>query len=894
MAFNPLRGLRILLVSAGALALASALGSVAFHLLFLRDLPDLKSVDDYRPALASHVYDRNGLMIGEFFSERRRLTPLSSLPAHVVDAFVASEDNSFFEHTGIDYMSILRAAWVNLRAGGEIIQGGSTITQQMVKSLLLSPERKYRRKIREMILARRIEVRFSKQEILHLYLNQIYFGHGAYGIGEAANTYFGKPVEELTVSEGALLAGLPKAPSRFSPFANPKRAELRRRYVLGRMLATERIDPETYEWTIADLPVLRAETSNEAIEASAYFTEEVRRLLFDELGGDKTLRGGLSIETTLDLPLQIAAVEAVKKGLKDLDRRQGYRGHIRRVPVSQIPAEIDLLAEKNGLALPVDDELEDDTAAPEVKDEAAESASGSVTEPGVLSETDIHFFNDVGLSYTLEARSNFAGWSPPEIPEGTSLLGVVTEVDIEKQVAWVSFAPGVQGAVALKDVDWARAPDRHARPRPVTSIGAIFSEGDVARFRRLPPPEERKSADESGGIDWDETMAFDLEQEPIVQGALLSLDVTSGDVLALVGGADFRKSQFNRVTQAQRQPGSAFKPLIYGAALARSYSGASILYDRPVVYVDETSGFIWRPRNYGRSFYGPITLRESLVRSVNNATVHLFRDVGVDFVLEYARHLGITSPLNRDLSLALGSSGVSLLELTRAYAVYPSGGRRVTPVYIRRVMDQEGRVLLENVALRNVSDEVEHGDAKLFGVDVAALDDETSEEEVDPDQLIPPEQAYLATSLMRAVVTDPHGTGWRLRALKRPLAGKTGTTNEQGDAWLMGFSPTVMTGVWVGHDEKHFLGWGETGSRAAAPIWVDYMRVALADRPIRDFSVPEPIVFARIDRKTGLLAASGSTDTVFQAFVSGTEPTETDTTARTTSEGRRLLRLDAF
>ena len=479
----------------------------------------------------------------------------------------------------------------------------------------------------------------------------------------------------------------------------------------------------------------------------------------------------------------------------------------------------------------------------------------------------------------------------------------MTEVDIEKQVAWVSFAPGVQGAVALKEVEWARAPDRHARPRPVKSIEAVFSEGDVARFRRVPPPEKSEPADELG-VDWNETMAFDLEQDPIVQGALLSIDVTSGDVLALVGGADFEKSQFNRVTQAQRQPGSAFKPLIYGAALARSYSGASILHDRPVVYVDETSGFVWRPRNYGRSFYGPITLRESLVRSVNNATVHLFRDVGVDFVLEYARHLGITSPLNRDLSLALGSSGVSLLELTRAYAVYPSGGRRVTPVYIRRVVDREGRVLLENVSLRNISDETENGDDELFGVDVAALDDETSdgeisdeetsEEEVDPNQLIPPEQAYLATSLMRAVVTDPHGTGWRLRALKRPLAGKTGTTNEQGDAWLMGFSPTVMTGVWVGHDENHFLGWGETGSRAAAPIWVDYMRVALADRPIGDFPVPEPIVFARIDRKTGLLAASGSTDTVFQAFVSGTEPTENDTTARTTSEGRRLLRLDAF
>ncbi len=861
MAFTGLQGPRILLAAVGALALAGALGSLAFYLTFVRDLPDLDSVDDYQPTLTSRVYDRHGLLIGEFFSERRRLTPLTSVPAHVVDAFVASEDNAFFEHTGIDYLSILRAAWVNLRAGGEIVQGGSTITQQMVKSLLLSPERKLRRKIREMILARRIEERFSKQEILYLYLNQIYFGHGAYGIGEAADTYFGKPVEKLTVSEGALLAGLPKAPSRYAPFANPERAELRRRYVLRRMLATERIDPETYEWTIADVPILRSDSSSQSIEASAYFTEEVRRLLFEVLGSDETLRGGLTIETTLDLRLQIAAVEALKKGLVDLDRRQGYRGPVRRVPVSEIPGEIDRLGEENGLALPVASELEE-TADP--------ASSGSGDE--IIAE-----------------------WSPPEIPESQTLLGVVTEVDADAQVAWVAFAPRVKGAVHLKEVEWARTPDRHARPRPVNSIDAVFAEGDVARFRRVPPRDES----EPDGIDWGETVALGLEQEPIVQGALLSLEVTSGDVLAMVGGSDFRKSQFNRVTQARRQPGSAFKPLIYAAALARSYSGASILYDRPVVYVDQTSGFIWRPRNYGRSFYGPITLREALVRSVNNATVHLFRDVGVDFVIEYAHHVGITSPLNRDLSLALGSSGVSLLELTQAYAVFPAGGRRVTPIFIRRVIDNEGRVLLENVALSNVSGDTEEDadgevDEDLLGVNVAALDDENSEEEVDPDQLIPPEQAYLTTSLLRAVVTDPHGTGWRLRALNRPLAGKTGTTNDQGDAWLMGFSPTLMTGVWVGHDESHFLGWGETGSRAAAPIWVDYMRFALADRPVRDFAVPEPIVFARIDRKTGLLAGSHNADTVFQAFLSGTEPTETATTARTTSEGRRLLRLDAF
>jgi penicillin-binding protein 1A len=880
MAFIRSRGLRRLLAAVGLLAGGAVFGWLAFYLAFVRDLPDLRSVSDYQPPLASRVYDRNGRLIGEFFTERRRLTPLAEVPRHVIDAFVSGEDSSFFEHTGIDYASILRAAWVNLRAGGEFVQGGSTITQQMVKGLLLSPERKLRRKVREMILARRIEERFSKEEILYLYLNQIYFGHGAYGIGEAAHTYFGKAVADLSVSEGAQLAGLPKAPSRYSPFANPEQAERRRLYVLGRMLADERIDAETYERAVAEVPTLRKETDSEAIAAAAYFTEEVRRFLFDELGGEMTLRGGLVIDTTLDASLQSAAQQAVRQGLIDLDRRQGYRGHVRKTPRSAIPAEIERLARENDL-LPPEPEAEASDADAEVPEAEVEPPEAEDAPPPT---------GAAGV-----ASSEAEAPAVPEVPADRVLLGVVTDVDTEAQVARVAFAPGVEGVVHLEDVAWARKPDPDSAPRPVKSIDRIFAQGDVARFRRLPPEpaEERDGAPQEP-----ELVRLGLEQEPLVQGALLSIDVASGDVLALVGGFDFDKSQFDRVTQARRQPGSAFKPLIYGAALARGYTPVSILYDRPVVYVDETSGFVWRPRNYGRSFYGPITLREALVRSVNNATVHLFRDVGVDFVMNYARRIGIESPLNRDLSLALGSSGVSLLELTRAYATFPAGGRRVTPIYIRRVTDREGQVLFENVPLGDAPPaEPGDGSDELADVDVAAAEgDRNGEppETADPDQLIPPEQAYLATALLRAVVTDPHGTGWRLRALKRPVAGKTGTTNDQGDAWFMGFSPDIMTGVWVGHDESRFLGWGETGSRAAAPIWVDYMRAALADRPVRDFPVPESIVFARVDRKTGLLAGANSDDAVFQAFVAGTEPTETDTVERATSEERRLLRLDGL
>ncbi len=863
MAFLRSRGLRTLLAVAAFLALGTLLGAVGVYLAFLRELPDLRSLDDYQPPLASRVLDRNGAPIGVFFNERRELTPLEAVPGHVIDAFVASEDSAFFEHQGIDFQSILRAAWMNLLAG-EKVQGGSTITQQMVKGLLLSPERTYRRKIREMILARRIEQHFSKREILYLYLNQIYFGRGAYGIGEAARTYFDKEVGDLRVAEAALLAGLPKAPSRYSPYANPERAEERRRYVLKRMLEDELIDPETWTAAVAEKPVLVDPEATDAYAAAAYFTEEVRRRLFDELGGDAVLQGGLLIETSLDLDLQRAAVAAVKRGLEDLDQRHGYRGPLRRA--EELDAELEQLARENGFvreALAA--EPEDPTLVDEVELEvaASEADAPEASAPEVTPESE---------------PPPDAGGVPALLPGGL-YTGVVTEVDPAAKLARVGFGAGVQGTVRLEDVDWAGA------GRKGDSIGAVFRKGDVAQFRPLAP-------DELGDDALPDELRVTLHQDPIVQGALLSFEVESGEVLALVGGYDFEKSQFDRATQARRQPGSAFKGIIYAAALAHGYTPASILYDRPVVYVDERSGFAWRPQNYGRSFYGPITMRQALVRSVNNATVHLFRDVGVGNVIDYARRLGIDSPLSRDLSLALGSSGVSLFELTRAYAVFPAQGRRVVPLFIRRVLDRAGNVLLENVRLDATPplEEEPSQPSELLDVAQQGAADQTP----DDAQLIPPEQAYLITDLLRAVVVDPKGTGHRLRALNRPVAGKTGTTNEQADAWFMGFSPDIVTGVWVGHDESRFLGNGETGSKAASPIWVDYMSVALAERPVRDFPVPEPIVFARIDRQTGLLADAASTDTVFQPFLAGTEPTESAKTARTASEGRRLMRLDSF
>jgi penicillin-binding protein 1A len=899
MSFFGSRAFRALLAAAVVLFLAAGAGGLWFYDEFLRDLPDLRRIEDYRPALTSVVLDRKGRLIGEFYEENRRLVPIGEIPRHSQLAFVAAEDKSFFEHKGLDYSSILRAALANLRGGG-IRQGASTITQQTVKSLLLTPERTFRRKFREMILARRLEEHFTKDEILYLYVNQIYFGHGAWGIGQAARAYFGKDVSDLTISESALLAGLPQRPSDYSPYRNPESAERRRLYVLERMMLDGFITEDEYEEAVASPPEIHGPEDEEGIRPAAHFTELVRRYLFDRLGGDEVLRGGLVIETTVDLELQKAAVAAVRAGLEAHDRRQGYRGPIRRVARADIEAELARLAEENADAFvhPVpDDEATDESGAP-VEGEAADTpdvaANAEASEAGEPTDAG------AGPGDGIAEADGSAAPTPPELPIDEPVVGVVLEVDGKAQQARVGFAPGLEGIVHLEDVTWAWKSDPDRRRWKVERIGTVFSVGDVTRFVRMEEDDaeadedvaEAEAASEEGDPEAPpEPVRVALFQAPIVQGALLSIDNDTGDVIALVGGYDYERSEFNRAVQARRQPGSAFKPFIYGAALERGYTPVSEVVDRPVVYTDPVSGFVWAPRNYGRQFHGPMPMRDALKKSINNATVHLFRDVGVDFVIDYARRFGIQSPLSRDLSLALGSSSVTLLELTTAYSVFPNKGRRVVPRFILRVTTRDGQVLLEDVPLGPAPPPVLRPLSDDEGATTVA--DYPDGEILPTDQVISEAAAYLMCDLLKAVVQE--GTGRRLRKLGRPLAGKTGTTNEQGDAWFMGFSPDITTGVWVGHDDNRELGFGETGAGAALPIWGDYMKVALASRPIRDFDVPsENIVFARIDRGTGLLADASSRDAYFQPFIEGTEPQRTVSQSESASDARRALRDDIF
>jgi penicillin-binding protein 1A len=893
MAFIRPGGFRILLLGGVLLTLGAAVGGFWFYATFLRNLPDLQSVDDFRPALASTVLDRDGLPIGEFYNERRYIAPLDQIPEHTRLAFVAAEDQNFFEHAGIDYSAIVRAAWVDLRAG-KIKEGASTITMQLVKQLLLSPERKFRRKVREMILARRIESRFSKNEILYLYLNQIYYGHGAWGIAAAARSYFGKPVNELTVSESALLAGLPQRPSEYSPFIDPEAAERRRQSVVRRMRSMGAIDEAEAEAALEDIPVLAANEPNEDYVASAYFTEEVRRYLYDRLGGDVVLEGGLVVETTIDLRLQHAAIEAVAAGLTGHDRRYGYRGHIRHVKPSEIEAEIARLAEENGL-LPEEEEDEatgeESLAEGEDGPEPGATADAPAEEP--VAEPELGSAEDLGEEEKPEEDD-----LGPQLPADEPVVGVVISVDRKADVARVAFATGLEAEVHLADADWARKPSPKRPPASVKRISDLFKQGDVASFMLLadgdskaPYPEERPEESASDEEPVPQPPRVALYQVPEVEGALLSLETATGDVLAMVGGRDQAHSEFNRATQAQRQPGSAFKPIIYGAALSRSYTPVSIIYDRPIVIEDSESGFVWRPRNYSRHFFGPMPMRRALAKSVNNATVHLFRDVGVDYVIDYARRIGIQSPLTRDLTLALGSSDVNLLELTSAYAVFPNGGRRVVPRFIRKVTDRDGQVLLEDVALGNPPPPV------LKPLENPRADRE--ETDVYPDgEILPTDrvtseaEAFLMCDLLKAVVQE--GTGRGVKRLGGYLAGKTGTTNDQADAWFMGFSPDITTGVWVGYDSVKRLGWGETGAKAALPIWRDYMKVALQGRPVRDFDAPDHIVYERVDPETGLLADATTRNAYFQPFLENTAPTESSSNQSRVTDTRRSLREDAF
>ena len=743
------------------MGIALGLGGVISILwIGTQGLPSFELLQNYQPSLVSRVYADNGEVIGQYYVERRIYIPLSKMPQNLLNAVIAVEDARFFDHPGLDIVGIARAAWTNLKQGGKI-QGASTITQQLARSLFLSPERTYQRKIRELILAIKMEFILTKEQILEMYLNQIYFGHGAYGVGSASLTYFDKDLSEIALPEAAFLAGLPKAPNTYSPYRNPQLAKQRQEHVLKRMVQAGFI-PQALSEEVANSDISFKRRSLETI--ASYYLEHVRQTLVERYGEAMVYKGGLQVYTTLNTAMQKSAEEALHIGLRQLDKRQGWRGPI---------------GHKN-----------------------LESSPDS--QPDDLSHSE---FNQ------------------PSPSKGVFYAVVLKVTEDEAEIL---VADTYKGRITLKDMRWAR----RQLPKGVDVTGAVILKDPKAN-QILTPGDIIEVAAKNGDL---ESGEFRLEQTPIVEGALIALDPRTGAVKAMVGGYNYERSQFNRAVIAHRQPGSAFKPIIYATALKKGLTPATLVLDAPVVYVEEDK--TWKPENYEKRFYGQITLREALRHSRNAATVRLLEQIGVYDVIEVARALGIKSHLDDDLSLALGSSSVTLQELTSAYGVFANQGLALPPYTVTVVKNLEGEVLEQHM--------------------------------FEPRQAVKKETAYLVSNMMMDVIQ--RGTGRQAKTIGRPLAGKTGTTNSFHDAWFVGYAPNLATGVWVGFDGMRTLGKVESGAHAALPIWTRFMTRSLKSLPVLTFEIPEGIRFAQVEPNTGLLASETSKKTTTEVFAAGTEP----------------------
>ena len=851
---------------------------IYFSWIFL-SLPRVFQMSDYKPPLLTEVYDRNGHKIGEFFKERRLLFKYENMPTQLINAFVAAEDGSFFSHRGINLKAILRAALANLKAGKKV-QGGSTITQQLARTLLLTSKKTYTRKIKEVILSLRIETTLSKQDILYMYLNQIYLGHGAYGVEMASRIYFRKSTKNLSLGEMALLAGLPKAPSRFSPIFNPERAKARQVYVLNRMKDEMYITEDIFQKTLK--AGIKIYTRKDFNEQSPYYLETVRRALLPHFEPSYLLEKGLKIWTAMDFSHQIEAQKSLKKGLEELDKRQGFRGVIENLPLKEKQLELMEASSKK-----LKSHLKDHLILPPYKgsmgkkEEEVEQIKETLAEEKIKEEKE---------------QTDFPWEEHKPLLTGVIFKALITSLEEDKAEVQTPWGKEI---LHLKDLTWAIPIKNKKEQQILDNLKDVFKVQDVisVRLRDLENENENENESES------EISPFVLElyQEPLVEGGLISFDLKNSDVIALVGGYDFNRSQFNRAYQAQRQSGSIFKSFVYGAALEKGFHAASLISDAPVVFTpeeaeekegepadsfleeeEEEKKDIWKPSNINERFSGDLLFRTALIRSLNVPTVKIIEKIGLKWVQFYAKQLGILSPLNPDYTMALGSSSLTLYEITKAFSLFPRLGRDMSPQLVHKVEDREGNPLLLNLSMQELFQKqtdkknqfIQENKDKWFS------EENTSEKalqwkqflEEDSKQLLSPESSYVMTHLLSSVIHDPEGTGRRAQVLKRPVGGKTGTTDGYYDTWFVGFSPFISTGVWVGFDTEKTLGHGETGSRVALPIWIDYMEASHSELPIEDFTIPEKIVFVNIDTETGGLVSSDSTKIARQAFIEGTEP----------------------
>ncbi|MDD1525695.1 penicillin-binding protein [Bradyrhizobium sp. WBOS7] len=785
------------LFAAGTVVFLVGVGAVAgliWH--FSKDLPDYSQLQDYEPPVMTRVHAVDGSLVGEYAKERRLYLPIQAVPKLVINAFLAAEDKNFYEHGGIDYTGMARAGLVYIQNYGSNRrpQGASTITQQVAKNFLLTNEVSFARKIKEALLAMRIEKTYSKDKILELYLNEIYLGLGAYGIAAASLVYFDKSVNELTVAEASYLAALPKMPATLHPVRNRDRAIERRNYVVDRLLENGWIKQADADKARKEPLAVTSRSNGAHTFAGEYFAEEVRRDIFERYGEKKLYEGGLSVRTTLNPKIQVMARKAMVTGLVNYDEQQGYRGAISKLDIS----------------------------------------------------------GDWGVKLAeIKSLSDISPWR----------MAVVLETS--DQSARIGFQPSRElggavskqretGIITVDGVKWARAVQGGTKGKTPTAVSQVLQPGDVIYADPL-----YKDGQPVEG-------QYRLRQIPEVSGAMVAMDPWTGRVLAMVGGFSFDQSQFNRATQAYRQPGSSFKPIVYSAALDNGYTPSTVVLDAPIEIDQGQGAGVWRPENFSSGkFQGPVTLRNALRQSLNTVTVRLAQDIGMPLIGEYARRFGVYDELPNYLSYALGAGETTAMRMVTAYSMLANGGRRVKPTLIDRIQDRYGHTIFK------------HDQRECRGCDApGGWKNQPEPQLIDRrEQVLDSMTAYQITELMEGVVQS--GTATVIKAVGKPVAGKTGTTNEAKDAWFVGFSPDIAVAIYMGYDKPRPLGKGNaaTGGHLAAPIARDFLQLALADKPAVPFKVPAGIKLVRVAAKTGMRAGPGETGgTILEAFKPGTAP----------------------
>ncbi len=855
------------------------------------DLPQINSLSDYSPPIPSRVYSKDGHLLMELSKEKRDLATIDEIPEKVINGFLAAEDDNFYNHSGIDYMGIVRAMVINIKAG-RIVQGASTITQQVAKSLLLTSERTFSRKIKDLILATKIEEKLSKKEILFLYLNQVYLGGGYYGVKSAFRGYFDKELSEASIGEIALISGLLVAPSKYSPYNRPKQAKARQRYVLGRLFKTEKITEEEYKAALAE--EIKIQIRKPVPLKAGYFSDWIRQRLVAHFGKEDFITNGYEIVTTLNWELQKKAEEEVLSGVREIDKRQGYKGPLshlegsdqindylykQRVSVFEDASNY-LIFKADGTTIREFVDNEENYNQKQL-DEIEFLKSNEVEKKNFLvygNQTEDTIVQYLEFDKPVEAivekvsdsqRMIYANHAGVKILIPYDHFKWAHERKIQVERHWWSYQTHPESILKAGDVILVQIKNEIVSPTKYINKEFYSIYGQVPKLKNLLSEQKFYLAS--------------LDQDPDAQGALISISPNTGEIIAMVGGSDFSKSQFNRAVQSNRQPGSAFKPLIYAAGLENGYTPASTLLDSPQALGGVDDSLSWKPRNYDGDFKGTMTFRHALEESRNIPTIKLLQDVGVDKMIDFVKRVGINADLPQDLSISLGSFGINLLDLVKLYSIFPNGGKLTKLKSIISIKDRNGEVQF-------LKEEKESEEEKSISVsETAALNSDdnedkvsedietvTKEEKINPfhvnltdEQVYDSRLAYIMTNLLKGVVQ--HGTGRHAKDISSYIGGKTGTTNNYVDAWFLGFSAKAVTGVWTGFDNNQTLGFGETGSKAALPIWKEFMRKAIAEYGDVDFNSPSGIVNVAINSKTGELYQDSGSRFV-EAFVEGTEP----------------------